>query len=201
MQIIFFSLDTNLIDEWKERHNIENSSTCRDVDSVVDKLNENKNAIFIADYDSVASEINTLISSNTLPQKFIVMERAPEIVTGKMLIAHGVKAYGNSRMLTHHYTQMLETVILNNVWTYPELTAALMGKKEKSLLSKDSLELIEHRLSEKEKEVVFLVLEGLTNDAISSTLDITTRTVKAHVSSIFSKLHVNDRVALILLLK
>jgi len=201
MQIIFFSLDTNLIDEWKERHNIENSSTCRDVDSVVDKLNENKNAIFIADYDSVASEINTLISSNTLPQKFIVMERAPEIVTGKMLIAHGVKAYGNSRMLTHHYTQMLETVILNNVWTYPELTAALMGKKEKSLLSKDSLELIEHRLSEKEKEVVFLVLEGLTNDAIASTLEITTRTVKAHISSIFSKLHVNDRVALILLLK
>jgi len=201
MQIIFFSLDTNIIDEWKQRHNIENSSTCRDVDSVIDKLNDNKNVIFIADYDSVASEINTLISSNKLPQKFIVMERAPEVITGKMLIAHGVKAYGNSRMLTHHYTQMLKTVIFNDIWTYPELTAALIGKKEKSSLSEDALKLIEHRLSEKEKEVVFLVLEGLTNDAISLSLNITIRTVKAHISSIFSKLHVNDRVALILLLK
>ena len=201
MQIIFFSLDTSIIDEWKKRHNIENSSTCRDVDSVIDKLNDNKNAIFIADYDTVANEINTLISSNELPHKFIVMERAPEVVTGKMLIAHGVKAYGNSRMLTHHYTQMLKTVIFDDVWTYPELTAALTGKKERTSLSKDALELIEHRLSQKEKEVIFLVLEGLTNNAISSTLDITTRTVKAHISSIFSKLHVNDRVALILLLK
>ena len=201
MQIIFFSLDTNIIDEWIQRHNIENSSTCRDVDSVIDKLNDNKNIIFIADYDSVASEINALISSNKLPQKFIVMERAPEIVTGKMLIAHGVKAYGNSRMLTHHYTQMLKTVIFDDIWTYPELTAALTGKKERSSLSDDAIELIEHRLSDKEKEVIFLVLEGLINDAISSTLNITTRTVKAHVSSIFSKLHVNDRVALILLLK
>lgn len=201
MQIIFFSLDTNIIEEWIQRHNIQNSSTCRDVDSLVDKLNENKNAIFIADYDSVANEINTLISSNKLPKKFIVMERAPELVTGKMLIYNGVKAYGNSRMLSHHYTQMLTTVAQGDIWTYPELTAYLMGKKEKSSLSKDSNELIEKRLSQKEKEVVFLILEGLTNDAISSSLNITTRTVKAHISSIFSKLHVNDRVALILLLK
>jgi len=201
MHIIFFSLDTNIIDEWKLRHNIENSSTCSDVDSVIEELNDNKNAIFIADYDSVAHEINSLISSNKLPEKFIVMERAPELVTGKMLISHGVKAYGNSRMLTHHYTQMLKTVIFDNVWTYPELTATLMGKKDKSSLSQEAIDLIEHRLSDKEKEVIYLVLEGLTNDAISSTLNITIRTVKAHVSSIFSKLHVNDRVALILLLK
>jgi DNA-binding NarL/FixJ family response regulator len=32
-------------------------------------------------------------------------------------------------------------------------------------------------------------------------MDITTRTVKAHISAIFSKLHINDRVSLVLLLK
>jgi DNA-binding NarL/FixJ family response regulator len=200
MQIIFFSLDTIIIDEWKKRHNIQNASTCSDVDSVIDNI-DNKDTIFIGDYDSVASEINLLISSNKLPKKFIVMERAPEIVTGKMLISHGVKAYGNSRMLTHHYTQMINTVSDNNIWTYPELTAALIDKKEKSALSSEAIALIEHRLSQKEKEVVFLILEGLTNNAISAKLNITIRTVKAHTSSIFSKLHVNDRVALILLLK
>ena len=184
MQIIFFSSDTTIIDEWKQRHNIKDASTCRDVDSLIDELKNNKDSIFIADYDSVASEINSLISSNNLPEKLIVLEKAPEIVTGKMLISHGIKAYGNSRMLTHHYAQLLKTVIFSKIWTYPELTAA-----------------IEHRLSAKETEVIYLVLEGLTNDAIASALDITTRTVKSHVSSIFSKLHVNDRVALILLLK
>jgi len=62
-------------------------------------------------------------------------------------------------------------------------------------------ELIENRLSQKEQEVVYLILEGFVNDAIASRLEITTRTVKAHVSAIFSKLHINDRVSLVLLLK
>jgi len=201
MQIIFFSSNINIVNEWKQRHSILNATTCRDIDSLESELKNNENSIFIVDYDSVASEINALISSNNLPEKTIVLERAPEIITGKMLISHGIKAYGNSRMLTIHYAQLLKTVIFGNVWTYPELTAALISKKEKSSLSKDAMKLIDHRLSQKEKEVIFLILEGLTNNAISSTLDITTRTVKAHVSSIFSKLHVNDRVALILLLK
>jgi len=201
MNIIFFSTDIDMIDEWKERHSINNTATCTDIDSLIDVLKDNKDSIFIVDYDSVAHDINSLISSNNLPPKTIVLERAPEIVTGKMLISHGVKAYGNSRMLTHHYAQLLKTVIFGNIWTYPELTAALVNKKEKASLSNDSIELIENRLSAKEKEVIYLILEGLTNDAIASNLEITTRTVKSHVSSIFSKLHVNDRVALILLLK
>jgi DNA-binding NarL/FixJ family response regulator len=200
MQIIFFSLDLDLIDEWKQRHKIKSSSTCRDSDSLIDELKNNEDAIYIADYDSMASEVNSLIASNNIPSKMIVLERSPEIVTGKMLISHGIKAYGNSRMLTNHYAQMLKTVIFGDIWTYPELTSALVVKKQ-STLSDEALDLIEHRLSDKEKEVVLLVLEGLTNDAIASKLDITTRTVKAHISSIFSKLHVNDRVALVLLLK
>ena len=80
------------------------------------------------------------------------MERAPEVVTGKMLIAHGVKAYGNSRMLTHHYTQMLKTVIFDDVWTYPELTASLTGKKDRSSLSEDAIELIDYKEYKKEKQ-------------------------------------------------
>jgi DNA-binding NarL/FixJ family response regulator len=57
------------------------------------------------------------------------------------------------------------------------------------------------RLSKQETEVVKWVLQGLSNDAISQHLGITVRTVKAHISSIFSKLHVNDRLNLVLLLK
>ena len=93
----------------------------------------------------------------------------------------------------------LET--FGNIWTYPELTSSLIKIENKSLLSDESTEIIENRLSGKEKEVIMLVLEGLTNDAIALKTGITVRTVKAHVSSIFSKLHVNDRVSLILLLK
>ncbi|MEA1893505.1 MAG: LuxR C-terminal-related transcriptional regulator [Campylobacterota bacterium] len=199
MQIIFFSSDMDMIDEWNMRHHIKMSTSCYDLDSLNIELNKLDSYILIADYDSVASDINRWVSLGELPQNVIVLEKAPEITTGKMLISHGVKAYGNSRMLSNHYAQMIQTVLDSKIWTYPALTAKLTNRL--TIINDDAKELIKNRLSPKEEEVVYLILEGLINDAIASKLDITTRTVKAHVSSIFSKLHVSDRVSLILLLK
>lgn len=201
MNIIFFSSSMDTIDEWKERHNIECFSSCHDMDSLNEQIEETQDYILIADYDTVANDINKMITSNTLPENMIVLEKAPEVVTGKMLISHHVKAYGNSRMLTIHYLQMIQTVLDGKVWTYPELTAALSTSKTKDTLNQESIELLENRLTTKEIEVVKLVINGYTNNAIASALDITTRTVKAHIGSIFNKLHVNDRLSLVLLLK
>ncbi len=200
MQVIYFSSNFEMIDEFLKRDN-NNPLKFYDMDKLLKWTNKLKSYIIVADYDSVAKDINQLISSGTLPENVIVLEKVPAIATGKMLISHGVKAYGNSRMLTMHYEQMIETVVNNRVWTYPELTAALIEDTNKNALNSYAKELINSRLSEKEKETVYLILEGLTNDAIASKLDITTRTVKAHVSSIFSKLHVSDRISLVLLLK
>jgi DNA-binding NarL/FixJ family response regulator len=201
MQIIFFSANVNRIEEWKKRDSNAKHFSFYDFESLQKHIDKFKDFIIIADYDSVASEINKIMTSNQVPNKLIILENAPEIVTGKMLISHGIKAYGNSRMLKIHYQQMIQSVAEGKVWTYPELTAALAKAAKKERLSPEAQELIEHRLTDKEKDVLSYILEGLTNDAIAKQLNITTRTVKAHVSSIFTKLHVNDRLSLVLLLK
>ena len=201
MKIVFFSTNINIIGEWVNKANIESFSSCFDIDSLLDELKKDDEQIVVADYDNVAGDINKLIASNNIPKKLIILEYAPEVITGKNLIGHGIKAYGNSRMLETHYIQMLQTVQNSKIWTYPKLTAVLSTNIKKDELSKDSIKLIQNRLSDKEIEVVKLILNGFTNDAISSELNIRTRTVKAHISSIFSKLHVNDRLALVLLLK
>jgi NarL family two-component system response regulator YdfI len=48
-------------------------------------------------------------------------------------------------------------------------------------------------LSEREQEVLALLAQGASNKEISLRLQITERTVKAHVTSIFNKLGVNSR--------
>jgi len=48
-------------------------------------------------------------------------------------------------------------------------------------------------LSEREHEVLVLLADGAPNKAIARKLEITERTVKAHVTSIFNKLGVNSR--------
>ena len=201
MHILFFSANVNKIQEWENRDTDHKHFSFYDLESLQKHIEKFPDSVVIADYDSVALEINRLLISNQMIDKLIVLENAPEIVTGKMLITRGVKAYGNARMLQIHYKQMIESVIDSKVWTYPELTAALAKSANKDPLSSEAKELIDHRLSKQEKNVLFLVLEGLTNDTIAQKLEITPRTVKAHMSSIFSKLHVNDRLSLVLLLK
>ncbi len=202
MKVIFFSANMDMIDEWKLRHQLDDTFSCYDI-KALQKVQKGllKPSIIITDFDSVATDINKLISSDSLPQNIVVLEKIPEIVVGKSLISHGVKAYGNSRMSNIHYKQMINAVSNKKVWTYPELTVALIKNREKAPLNSYAKTLIDARLTEKEKEALYLVLTGLTNDAIAQALDITTRTVKAHVSSIFSKLHVSDRISLVLLLK
>jgi len=202
MQIIYFSSDINMIDEFQTRDIDKRSLKFDDLMILLKWTNKIKAPyILVADYDSVAKDINKLISSNSIPDRLVVLEKVPSITTGRMLISHGIKAYGNSRMLLHHYTQMIQTVSENKVWTYPELTASLIDGTKKSSIPKESKKLLKDKLTKKERKVVYLILKGFINDAIASKLEITTRTVKAHISSIFSKLHVSDRVSLILLLK
>ncbi len=50
------------------------------------------------------------------------------------------------------------------------------------------------RLTRRELEVLKLLAEGLSNEEIAASTFISERTVKAHVTNIFSKLKVNNRV-------
>ncbi|WP_324172705.1 helix-turn-helix transcriptional regulator [Sulfurimonas sp.] len=201
MHIILFSSDLNIIDEWKKKSNTI-PLIFDNINSLMNMIKELglKKFILIADYNSVATGINKFISSNTLPEKVIILERVPEITTGKMLISHGIKAYGNSKMLKHHYRQMLEVVENEKIWTYPELTVSLAKRNNNNKLSDEANKLLQNRLTKKEIETIYHILKGLTNDAIANIMSITPRTVKAHTSAIFSKLHVNDKVSLVLLL-
>ena len=48
--------------------------------------------------------------------------------------------------------------------------------------------------TEREREVLFLLLKGLNNKQISRKLFISNHTTKAHVASIYKKLGVSNRV-------
>lgn len=194
MQIALFSTDLNIVDELQKR--IKNAHTT--VIESAKELTEKKFDIIIADFDSVSSDINTLFTKGIVPKHLVVLEKSPANATGKMLIQNGVMAYGNIRMLALHLEQLIQAVMQDKIWVYPELLNSIIQhipvyeNLDKTLIQ---------RLSPQENEVVKCILQGLSNDAIAQRLDITTRTVKAHISSIFSKLHVNDRVNLVLLLK
>jgi DNA-binding NarL/FixJ family response regulator len=53
-------------------------------------------------------------------------------------------------------------------------------------------------LTPREKEIVRLIVAGASNKQVASALDISERTVKGHLSNVFQKLGVSDRLKLVL---
>ncbi|NOQ31430.1 MAG: DNA-binding response regulator [Helicobacteraceae bacterium] len=198
MRIVIFSQDPNTI-EYINAQLETTAIVLNTVEELEDAQARLAKIIILCDYDSVSQEVNEYFKNNNLPKNIVILEKNPNVTTGKSVIHKGARAYGHSRMLKLHLTQLLETVQSGKYWTYPELTASMVKSATRDL-DIAGAELLD-RLSTQEKKVTLLILEGLTNVAISENLEITPRTVKAHISSIFEKLNVVDRLSLVLLLK
>lgn len=70
----------------------------------------------------------------------------------------------------------------------PEVTGKIMNR-----MRNKPEEPLHDQLTEREKEILFLIAEGKTNQDIADELFIAVKTVKVHVSNILSKLEVQDR--------
>ena len=56
-------------------------------------------------------------------------------------------------------------------------------------------------LTQREREIVRLIVEGSSNKEVASSLNISERTVKGHLSNVFQKLGVADRLKLVLFVR
>ena len=79
------------------------------------------------------------------------------------------------------------------------LEAALALAIDSSAPTPEPLEMPVEPLSERELEVLRLMVNGLSNQSIAETLNISVPTVKTHVQHILAKLHVSDRTQAALL--
>lgn len=95
--------------------------------------------------------------------------------------------------------QAIHTVCSGQVWVDPRMAGALVeeissfGAEGASSSGRD-----EHGLTERELEIVRLVASGHKNKEVGATLTISERTVKTHLTNIFQKLGVRDRVGLVM---
>jgi DNA-binding NarL/FixJ family response regulator len=65
-----------------------------------------------------------------------------------------------------------------------------------STLKKSNVAFKDERLTRRESEVLDHIIQGETNKQIAIALDVTVRTVKFHVSSLFQKCEVRSRIDL-----
>jgi DNA-binding NarL/FixJ family response regulator len=102
---------------------------------------------------------------------------------------------------------LLKTAELDEVVHTVRAVAAGEGRLDPALASrvltefqsyqKEDVADVYQPLTPREREILQLMSEGLPNKTIANRLSISERTVTTHVSNIYSKLHVNNRVSAI----
>ncbi len=120
----------------------------------------------------------------------------PDFTEGTHLLSLGVKGYGNINMSKATMRDALHVITKGNIWLYPEFLQMMITSFSKNLHEVNQEEL--NLLSRREQEIANLVKKGLSNKEIANHSNITERTVKAHLSSIYEKLKIKDRVALVI---
>lgn len=112
-------------------------------------------------------------------------------------IKAGASAYCSKDINPDRLADTVSSVIEGAVWFDPKisnvvLNALSVDKETKSFNFDD-----DYNLTDREKEVLEYICEGLNNGEISKILDVSINTVKVHVSSIIQKLGVEDRTQVV----
>jgi two-component system nitrate/nitrite response regulator NarL len=134
------------------------------------------------------------------PTKVGVCSDLPDIHEMLECVRLGAKAYCNSHMATLHYHQMLELMANSQSWFPPQMldeTFRLAQQTVKPAQNQAQLDI----LTAREKDIAHAVGEGKSNRQIAELYEISEPTVKTHLTNIFKKLELRDRVGLVLYLK
>lgn len=147
--------------------------------------------------EPVASALDGVDRSGGQP--VVLLSDVPEEAQVLEALALGAAGCCNSRAAPEVLRQVAVVVSNGGLWVGQSLLRQLVGATSRRLgqLPRDA-ENDDWRplLSEREAQVARLVANGASNKEIADRLAITERTVKAHLTAIFEKLAVRDRLQL-----
>lgn len=133
----------------------------------------------------------------------VAMTAIEQTSEARQVLAAGARGYVHYLAVPSVLEQIAQSVTLGGVWLGADLMRQLILGAQRFSTAVDSAYATKAKLSlltGRERAVAELVAAGKTNKEVARALDITERTVKAHLGSSFEKLGVRDRLQLALAL-
>ncbi len=134
--------------------------------------------------------------------KIITFPNKPSQTAGLRLLSQGINGQCSPYIGKKQLETVLSVVAMGEIWVGKSfidqlITANSMDINIDDLASQESFEL----LSAKEREVAVYISKGLSNKQIASEMSISDRTVKSHMTNIFKKTNIKDRLGLSILVQ
>ncbi len=133
---------------------------------------------------------------------FVVMHDEPSDDKGLEALSLGASGYCNAHA-TPELLHTIESVIRSNgLWVGESLLNRLVGGigVRSPMTGRHEQHPALQALTKREREIALCVARGESNKEITRNLNIAERTIKAHLTAIFEKLGVRDRLQLAILL-
>lgn len=129
------------------------------------------------------------IKNKKMPVKILILTVHNEVDYLIKAIDIGIDGYLLKNSNSAELKKAIELVMQGDVYIQPDLIPALNSKL---IIKNNNREKIES-LTKRELEVLIFLASGMFNKEIAEKMNISERTVKNHVFSIFKKIDVSDR--------
>lgn len=194
MRIVFISPNRLLHDQWNKV--IDNNMKVCSIyfEKEIKTFPFLEDDIILYDYDNLKEFLSFVLIG-----KVLCLSSKLDNINGFKLLKQGVKGYGNNYMTPMNLKEAIKVIKNDKIWVNPDLMSFIIENSTISNLKRYDDKIDD--LSQRELDVSKFVSKGFTNKEIAFELNITERTIKAHISTIFQKLQIKDRVTLGIMMK
>lgn len=215
MNIILYSCNEDVLLRWKEiisaqYSSVESYNNSTELDNLLTLRAEK--SILLYQLSGIEDEEEWLKNFQQRHHEYlfiIALSNSPDPQKGVRLLDIGVKGFANTFSSGEKLLMAIDVVNKGEVWLGDALIKFILAylKRQISTAELDeqnddsSANIIFKKLTSREQQIAQKVLLGKQNKIIADELNITERTVKTHLSAIYKKAEVRNRLELSLALQ
>lgn len=203
MAILLCSAEDTIIKRWEDllagKYDLEYVNTVRNLKS---RSTENSFDLILIHRPLIDIDTFIDIRSTTPSNRVFLLSDLPSEEEGLAFLKLGIVGYANTYISPERLSEAVRVITSGAVW---------LGQKVMQRLILDSYSRAREKavsnaeeklgsLTKRERETANLVAQGQSNLEVAANLNITERTVKAHLSSIYEKTKTGSRLNLALLI-
>jgi DNA-binding NarL/FixJ family response regulator len=129
--------------------------------------------------------------------KFLLLSNHHDDQEGIAYLKSGVSGYASTYIKAERLNEAIKIIFEGGVWVGQKLMQKIITENKHRMMENLTIsQKIQDELTDRENEVAELVAQGISNKEIARKLDISERTVKSHLNSIYNKTGVRSRLQL-----
>lgn len=202
-RLIFVTADTGLLAHWRQALQAPDAPhllRAQDVSGY--PIEMGPTPVVWLDVDSAAKPVWADASWQSLlrmPVRWVAASSSPNDADGIAALDAGCAGFCHAYSDAATLQQVQQVVEMGQVWIGKALMQRLISTANRvAVPASTQTPAWSEGLTQREVEIAVLAANGAANLLIASQCDISERTVKAHLSAVFAKLNITDRLQLAL---